>query len=104
MKLCKLFPRSLTICKTSNNAWREKPSQVRGERVKGENLASGELGSTHWAKMVRTLYFPRKNGHVILGFLVRYRRNRVTLSPEPPGIFRFGLAPAGTGPGPVGCP
>jgi len=27
-----------------------------------------------------------------------------TLSPEPPGIFRFGLAPAGTGPGPVGCP
>jgi hypothetical protein len=32
------------------------------------------------------------------------RRNRVTLSPEPPGIFRFGLAPAGTGPGPVGCP
>jgi hypothetical protein len=26
----------------------------------------------------------------------------VTLSPEPPGIFRFGLAPAGTGPGPVG--
>jgi hypothetical protein len=27
----------------------------------------------------------------------------VTLSPEPPGIFRFRLAPAGTGPGPVGC-
>ena len=29
--------------------------------------------------------------------LIRYRRNRVTLSPEPPGIFRFRLAPAGTG-------
>ena len=27
--------------------------------------------------------------------LACYRRNRVTLSPEPPGIFRFGLAPAG---------
>jgi hypothetical protein len=27
----------------------------------------------------------------------------VTLSPEPPGIFRFGLAPAGTGPWPVAC-
>ena len=35
--------------------------------------------------------------------LLCYRRIRVTLSPEPPGIFRFGLAPAGTGPGPVGC-
>src|SRR6516164_2420024 len=49
------------------------------------------------------LYFPRKNGHVILGFCLLYhRRNRVTLSPEPPGILRFGLAPAGSGPGPVG--
>jgi hypothetical protein len=28
----------------------------------------------------------------------------VTLSPDPPGIFRFRLAPAGTDPGPVGCP
>jgi hypothetical protein len=27
--------------------------------------------------------------------LVCHRRNRVTLSPEPPGIFRLGLAPAG---------
>src|ERR1700746_1657861 len=27
--------------------------------------------------------------------LVCYRRNRVTLSPEPPGLFRFGLARAG---------
>jgi hypothetical protein len=60
MKLCKLFPRSLTICKTSNNAWREKPSQVRGERVKGENLALGELGvnglgkdGANFAKTVR---------------------------------------------------
>jgi hypothetical protein len=30
--------------------------------------------------------------------LLYHRRNRVTLSPEPPGIFRFGLAPAGAGP------
>jgi hypothetical protein len=28
---------------------------------------------------------------------VCYRRNQVTLSPEPPGIFRFGLAPARAG-------
>ena len=28
----------------------------------------------------------------------------MTLSPEPPGIFRFGLAPAGTGPWAGGLP
>ena len=33
-----------------------------------------------------------------------YRRDRVTLSPEPPGIFRFGLAPAGAGPWAGGPP
>ena len=36
--------------------------------------------------------------------LVCHRRNRVTLSPEPPGIFRFGLAPAGAGPWAGGPP
>ena len=35
--------------------------------------------------------------------LVCYRRNQGTLSPEPPGIFRFGLAPAGPA-GPAGRP
>ena len=35
--------------------------------------------------------------------LVCYRRNQGTLSPEPPGIFRFGLAPAGPA-GPAGPP
>jgi len=59
------------------------------------------LGPEH--PTTATMYFPRKNGHVILGFCLLYhRRNRVTLSPEPPGILRFGLAPAGSGPGPVG--
>src|SRR6516225_2644300 len=59
------------------------------------------LGPEH--PTTATIYFPRKNGHVILGFCLLYhRRNRVTLSPEPPGILRFGLAPAGSGPGPVG--
>src|SRR5262245_21827175 len=54
--------------------------------------------------LISKVYFPRKNGHVILGFLVCYQRNRVTLSPEPPGIFRFGLAPAGIGPWAGGLP
>src|SRR5271163_5082635 len=37
-------------------------------------------------------------------FYLLCRRNRVTLSPEPPGIFRFRLAPAGAGPWAGGLP
>ena len=40
---------------------------------------------------------PEKTDTQYLVSLAYYRRNRVTLSPEPPGIFRFGLAPAGAG-------
>src|SRR6516225_10378247 len=36
--------------------------------------------------------------------LLCHGRNRVTLSPEPPGIFRFGLAPAGASPRAGGPP
>jgi hypothetical protein len=50
------------------------------------------------------MYFSRRNGHVVLGCLLYDRSNRATLSLEPPGISRFGLAPAGSGPGVGGPP
>jgi DNA invertase Pin-like site-specific DNA recombinase len=80
---------------------------------KGHHINGGELG-----KLLSSIRAGTYRNHALVveyldrlsrqgfeqTFAILYRRNRVTLSLETPGIFRFGLAPAGTGLRPVGCP
>ena len=66
----------------------------------------GQLGKRAFLRITWPggLYFPRKNGHVILGFFaVLSKESGDSVPPESPRIFRFGLAPAGTRLRPAGC-